>query len=108
MSNGVDDLGHLDFRSSLVAQQVKDLALSVLWLGSLLWHGLDPRPWNFHVLQVQPGGKKKVTCICYGVKCFVPLLHLIVAVYYLKINASGQIMIPPNRSLTQKEVGSLR
>lgn len=27
---------------SLVAQQVKDPALSLLWLRSLLWHGLDP------------------------------------------------------------------
>ena len=26
--------------SSLVAQQVKDLALPLLWLGSLLWGGL--------------------------------------------------------------------
>ena len=25
-----------------MAQQVKDLALLLLWLGSLLWHGFDP------------------------------------------------------------------
>ena len=74
MSNGVDDLGHLDFRSSLVAQQVKDLALSVLCLGSLLWHGLDPRPWNFHVLQVQPGGKKKSHLYLLWGKMFCPTL----------------------------------
>ena len=27
---------------SLVAEQVKDLALSPLWLWLLLWHGFDP------------------------------------------------------------------
>ena len=30
--------------SSLVARQVKDLALSLLWLGLLLWYGFDPWP----------------------------------------------------------------
>ena len=25
-----------------MAQQVKDLVLSLLWLGSLLWHGFEP------------------------------------------------------------------
>ena len=29
------------FRSFLVAQQVKDLELSLLWLWVILWHGLD-------------------------------------------------------------------
>ena len=38
---------HQNFRkailgSSLVAQHVKDPALSLQLLGSLLWHGLDP------------------------------------------------------------------
>ena len=37
--------------SSLVAQQVKDLALS------LLWHGFHPRPRYFHMPQLWP--KKK-------------------------------------------------
>ena len=31
-------------RSSVVAQRVKDLVLSLLWPGSLLWHGFDPGP----------------------------------------------------------------
>ena len=31
-------------RSSLVAQWIKDLALSLLQLGSLLWLGFDPWP----------------------------------------------------------------
>ena len=29
-------------QSSLVAQWVKDLTLSLTWLGLLLWHGIDP------------------------------------------------------------------
>ena len=38
----------------LVAQWVKDLASSLLWLGSQLWHRLDPWPGNFHMLWAQP------------------------------------------------------
>ena len=30
--------------SSLVAQQVKNLVLSLLWLWLLLWYGFDPQP----------------------------------------------------------------
>ena len=30
-----------------MAQQVKDLALSLLWLGALLWFGFRPWLWNF-------------------------------------------------------------
>ena len=46
--------------SSLVAQWVKDLAVSVMWLGSVLWHGprFDPWPGNFCMLWVQPKKKK--------------------------------------------------
>ena len=46
-------------RSSLVAPQVKDLALVLLWLRLLLWHGFDPWPGNFQVLQVRPYQKSK-------------------------------------------------
>ena len=42
--------------NSLVAQQVKDLALS---LQVLLWLGFIPGPRNFHMTQVQPKKKKK-------------------------------------------------
>ena len=28
---------------------MKDLALLLMWLQLLLWHGFDPWPWNFHV-----------------------------------------------------------
>lgn len=30
--------------SSLVTQWVKDMTLSPQWLGTLLWHGLNPWP----------------------------------------------------------------
>ena len=46
-------------RSSLVFPWVKDPALSLLWLGLLLWHTLDPWPGNFYKPQVQPKKKKK-------------------------------------------------
>ena len=47
--------------SYLVAQWVKDPALSLQWLGSLLWHGLSPWPRNIYIPRVQPkrGEKKK-------------------------------------------------
>ena len=32
-----------------MAQQIKDPALLPQWLGSLLWLGFDPWPWNFHL-----------------------------------------------------------
>ena len=48
-----------DGGSSLVAQWVKDMALSLEWLGSLLWLGFDPWPRNFHVSQAWPKKKKK-------------------------------------------------
>ena len=40
--------------SSLVAQQVRNPALSLLQLGLLLWCGFDPWPRNFHMPWVQP------------------------------------------------------
>ena len=39
-------------RCSPVAQQVKDLALSLPQLGSLLWCEFYPEPMNFHMSQV--------------------------------------------------------
>ena len=32
-----------------MAQQIKDPALSLLWLGLLVWRGFDPWPRNFHM-----------------------------------------------------------
>ena len=40
--------------SSLVVQWVKELASSLQGLGLLLWHGLDPWPRNFCMLQIRP------------------------------------------------------
>ena len=37
------------WESSLVAQQVKDLALLLLWCRSHQWCGSDPWPRNFHM-----------------------------------------------------------
>ena len=45
-------------RSSCVVQQVKDLALSLLWLWLQLWHVFDLWPRNFHMLQAWPKIKK--------------------------------------------------
>ena len=36
-----------------MAQRVKDLVLSLLWLRSLLGRGFDPWPRNFHMPWVQ-------------------------------------------------------
>ena len=44
----------LDAQSSLVAQGIKDLVLSLLWLGYLLWRRFDPWPGNFFMLQGWP------------------------------------------------------
>ena len=41
-------------RSSLVAQWVKEPALSLPWLWLQLWHGFDPWPRNFCMLWIQP------------------------------------------------------
>ena len=38
---------------------VKDLAMLLLWLGSLLRHRFDPRPQNFYMSWAQPKSKKK-------------------------------------------------
>jgi len=45
--------------SSLVVQQVKDLALSLQWFGSLLWHEFDPWLGNFHMPWEWQKKKKK-------------------------------------------------
>ena len=41
-----------------MAQQVKDLALSLQQLGSLLKHRFHPWPKDFHLQRVWGGGKK--------------------------------------------------
>ena len=42
-----------------MTQWVKDLALSLLWLSSLLWCRFSPQPRNFHRPWAQPKRKKK-------------------------------------------------
>ena len=42
-----------------MAHQVKDPALSLLWLGLLLWHGFESWPRNLYILQVRPKEKEK-------------------------------------------------
>ena len=44
---------------------VKDLMLSLQWLGSLLWCGFNPWPWNFHVPWVEPK-PKRYKCILFS------------------------------------------
>ena len=55
MVQWVNDLaclcGGVGLISSLM-QGVKDLVLLLLWHRLQLWHGFDPWPGNFHVLQV--------------------------------------------------------
>ena len=41
-----------------MAQQVKDLALLLLWFGSLLWCMFNPWPRNFCMLHSQQKKKK--------------------------------------------------
>ena len=45
--------------SSLVAQEVKDLALSQLWSRFQPWHGLHPLSRNFHILRVRQKRQKE-------------------------------------------------
>ena len=61
--------------SSLVAQQVKDPALSLLWLW--LWHRFDPWPGNFLMPQVWPGKKKRINPT-KGIQDFKTLLEDII------------------------------
>ena len=45
---------HRCFPTVFLEFPVKDLALSLLWLRSLLWVGFDPWPTNFHMPQARP------------------------------------------------------
>ena len=46
-----------------MAQGVKDLALALLWLGSLLWYRSDCWPRNFRMSWMQPKKKSKVNLL---------------------------------------------
>ena len=47
--------------SSLVAQQVKDPVLSLMWLRLLLWHRFDPWSRHFHMPWVWPSIHQSIT-----------------------------------------------
>jgi len=60
-----------------VAQWVKDLVLSLQWLGSLLRHSFNPWLGNFHMPQAWPKKKRKtiqvigrtqLTAVTHGVE----------------------------------------
>ena len=42
-----------------MAEQIKYLGLPLQWPRSLVWHGFDPWPRNFHMLQTWPNKKVK-------------------------------------------------
>ena len=42
-----------------MVQWIKDLALSLPWLGSLLWGPFSAWSGNFHMPQVHPGQEQK-------------------------------------------------
>ena len=64
-----------------MARQLKDIA-SLLWLGLLLWCGLDSWPRNFHMLQVWPkrGREREKIMIRktlkYSILVFLPWLRI--------------------------------
>ena len=64
VEKSMKDAQNTKIRSSLVAQQVKDLALAPQQLSWLLWQRFDPWPRNFHILQAWPPPPcKKKICI---------------------------------------------
>ena len=59
--------------SSLVAQQVKDLALLLLWLRSLLWHEFNP--WLKYSCRPRAQQKKKEEKEALRVLTLLHLVH---------------------------------
>ena len=51
-----------------MVQQVKDPAVSLQWLGSLLWQGFKPWPKNFHMPRAQLLKKLERFDVCGGGK----------------------------------------
>ena len=72
--------------SSLLTQQVKDPALSLQWLRSLLWRGFDPWPRNFRMPQAWP---KQIS------------YHLI-SYYHLILLLCSSVTSCPNNNLHSK------
>ena len=51
-----------------MSQWVKDLALSLQQLKSLLWHQFNPLPRNFYMLWAQPKKEKKKVKYCHQMR----------------------------------------
>ena len=64
-----------------LAQWIKDLALSLQQLRSLLWHGFNPWPENFHMLQASSSSQKRLVSLFWKIK--VHLLFLLYLGQYL-------------------------
>ena len=71
-----------------MVQQVKDLVLSLLWLGPLLWRRFYPCPGNLHVPWAQPKNPKHLFRILRAIKMGEILLWL-----WCRLAAAAQI--PP-------------
>ena len=62
--------------SSLVAQWVKDLVLSLQWLGLLSWHRFDPLTRSFYMLQMWPKKSRDAGTQSVAAKLSAPSLPL--------------------------------
>ena len=93
-----------------MGQLVKGPALSLQWLGSLLWCGFNSWPRNFHVPRVQPNKEKK------KIQCYTHVLIQVLSVTMpcsLPVSASsaGALIPRPSagaRCLRQLQVCVLR
>ena len=69
-----------------MAQWVKDLVLSLQWLGSLLWCRFDPWPGSIHMLQSQPQTEKKIRFTVYITLTFTRQALFPVSFPSIKVN----------------------
>ena len=85
-------------------QQVKDLALSLQWLGLLLWHRLNPHPKNFHMLWGQPKKSKiKMTPIFLLVGKGKSLTKLKIKRFFLPQRRTKMKEVIPTIKITAQE-----
>ena len=68
--------------SFLVTQQLKSPALSLLWLGLLLWHGFNPWPWNLCIAWAGQKKEKKRNWIGFQTGCYI----LWIRIFFFKIS----------------------
>ena len=92
-------------RSSLVAQWVKDLAMLLQQPRSLLWHGFNTWPRNFHMSQMQPKKKQKQKTlspkhnpkpkpVCVGLILLILLLTKLYDFGQVTLPACGSVSSP--------------